>query len=188
MKKSIRNMLIIAVVNVVALILVMFIESRVIEIFLRNKETRMVDGRSAEVLIYLVNLFTNTIGIVFFLIIARLLKNGSKSKVKNILCILAIGITIFSFIRIEFDNILNLIYEIKDLKRVVANSGPEPIDYTDEMINIENTRYVFCWISFAIATINLILFIINFIKGLTYTENSIESNDKENNLQEYKEE
>ena len=181
MKKSIRNMLIIAVVNIVALILVMFIESRVIEIFIRNKETRMVDGRSAGDLIYLVNLITNTIGIVFFLIIARLLKNGSKSKVKNILCILAIGITIFSFIRIEFDNISNLIYEIKSLKSIGANPIGE--DITDESISIESTRYVFCWISFAIATINLILFIINFIKGLTYTENSIE-----NNLQEYKEE
>ena len=184
MKKSIRNMLIIAVVNVVALILVMFIESRVIEI---NKVTHIyVSARSASELIYLVNLLTSTIGIVFFLIIARLLKKGSKSKVKNILCILAIGITIFSFIRIEFDNISNLIYEIKSLKSIGANPIGE--DITDESISIESTRYVFCWISFAIATINLILFIINFIKGLTYTENSIESNDKENNLQEYKEE
>ena len=184
MKKSIRNMLIIAVVNVVALILVMFIEGRVIEI---NKVTHIyVSTRSASELIYLVNLLTSTIGIVFFLIIARLLKKGSKSKVKNILCILAIGITIFSFIRIEFDNISNLIYEIKSLKSIGANPIGE--DITDESISIESTRYVFCWISFAIATINLILFIINFIKGLTYTENSIESNDKENNLQEYKEE
>lgn len=146
--------------------------------------------RSGDTMIYLVNLVTNTIGIIFFLIIARLLKNGSESKVKNVLCILAIGITIFSFIRIEFDNISNIIYENKSLRSVVANSGLDPIgeDVTDESISKENTRYVFCWISFAIATINLILFIINFIKGLTYTENSIESNDKENNLQEYKEE
>ena len=70
MKKSIRNMLIIAVVNVVALILVIFIESRVIEI---NKVTHIyVSARSASELIYLVNLLTSTIGIVFFLIIARL--------------------------------------------------------------------------------------------------------------------
>ena len=184
MKKSIRNMLIIAVVNVVALILVMFIESRVIEI---NKVTHIyVSARSASELIYLVNLLTSTIGIVFFLIIARLLKKGSKSKVKNILCILAIGITIFSFIRIEFDNISNLIYEIKSLKSIGANPIGE--DITDESISIESTRYVFCWVSFVIATINLILFIFNFIKGITCTENSIESNDKENNSQEYKEE
>lgn len=56
-------------------------------------------------------------------------------------------------------------------------------DLTEEGVKINKAECVFCWISFAIATINLILFIINFIKGLTYTENSIE-----NNLQEYKEE
>ena len=37
MKKSIRNMLIIAVVNIVALILVMYIKNQIIATFIRKK-------------------------------------------------------------------------------------------------------------------------------------------------------
>ena len=37
MKKSIRNMLIIAVVNIVALILVMYIKNQIIENYIRKK-------------------------------------------------------------------------------------------------------------------------------------------------------
>lgn len=37
MKKSIRNMLIIAVVNIVALILVMYIKNQIIATFIREK-------------------------------------------------------------------------------------------------------------------------------------------------------
>ena len=141
---------------------------------------------------YLVNLILNTFSIVFFLIIARLLKNGSECKVKNVLCILAICIAIISFIRIEFDNISNIIYETKKLRNNMINAScivdDVWTDLTEEGVKINKAECVFCWISFAIATINLILFIFNFIKGITCTENSIESNDKENNLQEYKEE
>ena len=136
---------------------------------------------------YLVNLILNTFSIVFFLIIAKFLKKGSKSKVKNVLCILAICIAIISFIRIELDNISNIIYETKKLSNDMINASDIVYDVwadlTEEGVKINKAECVFCWISFAIATINLILFIINFIKGLTYTENSIE-----NNLQEYKEE
>ena len=49
-------------------------------------------------------------------------------------------------------------------------------------VKINKAECVFCWISFAIATINLILFIINFIKGLTCTEKVIDTDDKEENL------
>ena len=136
---------------------------------------------------YLANLILNTFSIVFFLIIAKFLKKGSKSKVKNVLCILAICIAIISFIRIELDNISNIIYETKKLSNDMINASDIVYDVwadlTEEGVKINKAECVFCWISFAIATINLILFIINFIKGLTYTENSIE-----NNLQEYKEE
>ena len=136
---------------------------------------------------YLANLILNTFSIVFFLIIAKFLKKGSKSKVKNVLCILAICIAIISFIRIELDNISNIIYETKKLNNDMINASDIVYDVwadlTEEGVKINKAECVFCWISFAIATINLILFIINFIKGLTYTENSIE-----NNLQEYKEE
>ena len=134
---------------------------------------------------YLVNLILNTFSIVFFLIIARLLKNGSESKVKNVLCILAICIAIISFIRIELDNISNIIYETKKLRNDMINAScivdDVWTDLTEEGV-INKAECVFCWISFAIATINLILFIINFIKGLTCTEKVIDTDGKEENL------
>ena len=135
---------------------------------------------------YLVNLILNTFSIVFFLIIARLLKNGSESKVKNVLCILAICIAIISFIRIELDNISNIIYETKKLSNDMINASDIVYDVwadlTEEGVKINKAECVFCWISFAIATINLILFIINFIKGLTCTEKVIDTDGKEENL------
>lgn len=135
---------------------------------------------------YLVNLILNTFSIVFFLIIARLLKNGSESKVKNVLCILAMCIAIISFIRIEFDNISNIIYETKKLSNDMINASDIVYDVwadlTEEGVKINKTECVCCWISFTIATINLILFIFNFIKGLTCTEKVIDTDDKEENL------
>lgn len=135
---------------------------------------------------YLVNLILNTFSIVFFLIIARLLKNGSKSKVKNILCILAICIAIISFIRIEFDNISNLIWEKQKLKNdiIISSDIVDDVwaDLAEESIKTNKAEYVFCGLSFTIATINLILFIFNFIKGLTCTEKVIDTDDKEENL------